>query len=468
MRVFRILLAAALSLSVPLAAGQDAFLTPSLTLEGDTTVEGRGSALFLVLDERGATWTATAAALALERKSAEAVATEVGPPIMHNEDPVFSYDRLGAATLTATGGDLLGAILVTGDFEVLGAQRLLEARSETDPALDQNGPREVESKDTEFEIHETLRGEYVNLTLTDGMVELRGDIVVTLYGFHYRAEGDGRILDERTGEWEREETGTLPADAVRYAHLERHTLTLTDATLRLDAATSAVLLAHEPLVGVQGDAVATGLDASLRLDGLTLEPRGAQTHLAGDALLALTPREGGLAVAARAVDPVESAQAIEAATGLPWAWLALPALTLVAIGAVYALLGRRIAQDPLEVAVHAMAERRWNDAIPHLEAVLDKRPEDVVVLIDHALCLEETGRLGAARESCERALRLAPANAEAHYYYARVLARMRLSPACLAHLARALALDPRLAEMARQEAAFRELGDHPQFRAIVA
>jgi len=123
--------------------------------------------------------------------------------------------------------------------------------------------------------------------------------------------------------------------------------------------------------------------------------------------------------------------------------------------------------DDLDLALLAMAERRWSDAIPLLDRVLRRRPDDAGVLVDRAWCLEEAGRVDDARAGYEAALRVAPSNAEAHYYYARTLARLRLTTGAMAHLTRALALDERLAEMARDERAFRDLAGHPSFVALV-
>jgi tetratricopeptide (TPR) repeat protein len=114
-----------------------------------------------------------------------------------------------------------------------------------------------------------------------------------------------------------------------------------------------------------------------------------------------------------------------------------------------------------------MEERRWGDALPHLDRLLHRDPEDASLLMDRALCLEETGRLHEARAGYEAALGQQPQNAELHYYYARVLARLRMTTAAMAHLTRALALDARLAELARAERAFRDFSDHPGFIGLV-
>jgi tetratricopeptide (TPR) repeat protein len=222
------------------------------------------------------------------------------------------------------------------------------------------------------------------------------------------------------------------------------------------------LLATRPVVTFSGDLSASDPQGALDLPFLSPAEPGRWT---GSGTLALTPDSGAVALLAPA--PADAAGArVARGPGLATVGIALLALAAAALAAL-ALRLRRARGDDLELAVLAMEERRWEDALPHLDRLVARRPDDPVVLMDRAICLEESGRLGEAREGYEATLRVEPHNAEAHYYYARTLARLRMGTAALAHLSRALALDARLAELARKEAAFAGFQDHPHFRGLV-
>lgn len=443
--------------SVASAANAPPLLVDALDVQGSSSIDGAAAALFLLVDGAGLSWDATAASVGVARDSANYTSVQhpaaPGSNLYSHYEPSSDALAFGPATLTSTAAREGGALLVLGQraaqFSAT-TDALLSVRTEESPTFEQAGEWEVEGAGSRYVIHEKLEGTYLGIVATDGSYEIRGDLVLHLSEVDYRLRTSGDAFEGRTG-W-LDETANA---GVRSGHVERHTLTLLDAVLRIHVpgearvyTPSAVLAfdgqvrAHDPQGHlVLGDAVALGESTPTARGAATVDlaPEGAQVKATGAPVLSATS-------GARA--PIGPA--------MP-AWLALLAVVALAATAIVVALRRRARVDPLDAAVLAMEERRWQDALPHLDQLLAKRPDDAGLLVDRAICLEESGRLHQAREGYERALRLAPANADAHFYYARTLARLRDAPRARTHLARALALDPRFGELAGGEAAFRAL-----------
>lgn len=458
-----------LVLVTPSVLANDAFTSTSLRIDGAATLDGPASALFLVATNRGASWDLTADKVIVERSYEEFVGTST-PQYSHMTPPQTERSTYGASVLASTAFRPEGAILAQ---VASGMLKLDAATSGTmamnavkDPQVDE-GPRPQatvgltgNSQAPDYRIHERILGSFVNITSTAGDYRLAGDITLLIFESDYTLESGGKTTEMRTGRVVTSETGVIVQGRV-----ERQTLHLTNAVLHARAPSSATVFSEHPVVSFTGALAAVGNHGALSIPTLSLGTDGRWT---GTATIALAP-SGDFVTVAPTTTLAASSVNTRAAVAPPALQLALILLALagLVVTALVLLRRRELGVDHLQVALLAMEERRWTDALPHLDRILAKRPADASILMDRALCLEEVGRLDAARAGYEAALAAEPHNAELHYYYARVLARLRMSTASMAHLTRALALDSRLAELARGESAFGAFADHPSFVGLV-
>lgn len=460
--------------ALPGAAADDAPVEATVvTMAGNLDVEALLEALFLPAGNRGMGWEATAASVVLERTYSNVTSVADtgfelvgdGPDdVTRTEVYAFHDARLGA-----TDSRERASLLVDALGEPLSATGratgFLDATIAEDPLVSSKDERDVEGgrSSVNYGVETQLSGIFVNLTGGRATYELRGTLVLQLYDVDYEVQAGGSTSDFRTGHYSVNAAGPLERSRV-----ESHRLTLTDAVLVVEVPSSVSLFATEPRVILDGSVrvESGGSDAPLgplRFAGADAEGasewRGRATLdlRASAGLVSVAPlsTQGGLAT------PISGpASSLLAAAGIL-------AVALV-LGAVVAVARRRPRAGSVEAALLAMEERRWEDALDELERVLAAQPApEPILLLDRAICHEELGRLDAARADYEAVLVETPGSAEAHYYYSRLLARLRMSTACLAHLSRALALDERLVELARKEAAFDAFRDHPQFLAYL-
>jgi cbb3-type cytochrome oxidase subunit 3 len=320
------------------------------------------------------------------------------------------------------------------------------------PAFVQGAPSTVSSGGTtHLYIDEAMPGRYVQVSSSGTDYELRGTFLVVLYDVDYALTTAQGAATERTGRFQDAAVG-----GVERGRDQQDRVTLVDAVLRLHAPGGASLVSSASHVDFHGILTLAGDQPSIGVAGLQALPAldGGTARYEGTALLDLSPGEGGALAVASARAPA-SPYVSAGATSL--SFLVVVALVVAAIAVIAVALGRRprAREDDAAVALLAMEERRHADAVAPLTRALARDPHDAMLNLDLAICLEETGRREEARRQYEATIRLAPANAEALYYYARLLARLREDAESGFHLREALALDPRLEEMARAESAFR-------------
>jgi len=435
-------------------------LTPSalavpVQIRGDVETAGPATALFVLGRDGGASWSVAARVAILDRHFANF--TSVSQPL---GGPVTFYDKDQHETLTLSDATLVGStfgdgaqMLAWGSGASLSAFARgagLAIQALDSPTLEGGAPR-VDSGDgaPQYAIHERILGRFVGLTPAAGDVELRGTMTLLVFGADFLVASSQGSFFEHTGSISSVEGG--PASVGR---IESARLTLVDAVLTLRQAPAPLILANSAKVTYQGALsappdVLAALPAELSRSGAT----GA---------LEVSLGEAGLHVESVARAPGAGLVPSDAAS---WAWVGVTLASLTAIALVaFAIARRRRAKqdDDLAEALLAMDQGRHADALAHLGRVLERLPHDALVNLDIAVCLEALGRLDEARRQYEVTLALAPANAEALYYYARTLAKLRSGPESEAHLADALVLDPRLEEMAAREPAFRQyLGVDP-------
>lgn len=469
MRLRVVALAAVAMMLVPSVSAAPLDSALRLDVVGAASIDAAADAIFLMAGDEGFSWEATAASVKLERTwcdKREVRSQEV--PVVGGRTPGyvtcvaeprtetidFTDARLQGLA-TPLGGALLAMALTQTPLLRVDAPQGLSVVPEKEPRADQaGGPPSVDEGDAvDWEIHEALPGPTLNLTTKGSVIELRGTFLLRPSWVTYRIFSPQGVTDARTGEWRESEDA-----AVTEGRAERHVLLLEDAVLTLRTSGDAHVFAAAPTVALDGLVTAEGAGDLAKL-GLVPDEGGAWR---GATTLTLGFDGGRVALAPATV--LQQSGAMRAArTPALLAW-GVGALALVAAAvAVVAMRRRRDEGDALELALLAMEEHRFGDALPHLERALRERPDDADLLVDRALCLEETGQLNDARDGYEAALRAQPFNAETHYYYARTLARLRNSTAALAHLSRALSMDARLGELARQERAFAAFRDHPQF-----
>jgi hypothetical protein len=461
--------ALAIALLTPGAAADAPFSAPELAIDGHATTAGPLGALFF-LDEgernEALSWDATASSVVVEREwknftGLAADGTPLGSFSKYDDKAQKQMLRFGAATLSSEdvrdNGALLAKVL-DGDVAVTADTRgSLVMRPSSDPEFHQAEVPDV-GEAVDYAIHERIHGDYVVLVASDATVELRGTITLRLSDVDYLLSTPGGAYEGRSGIFITKNVGPYYEGTS-----EKQTLTLKDAVLHLRAASPVVVASPDPKVTFTGKLAAKQPTGLLDLPGLVSSAPGEWT---GDAATLTLAPHGGLLTVPAAQPVAATGASLAARPPAALAWLVVGA-ALVALALAIVGLRHRETGDDLELALLAMSERRWNDALPRLERLAAKRPQDGGLLVDRALCLEETGRLDEARAGYEAALQAAPFSAEAHYYYSRTLARLRMGTAALAHLSRALTLDARLAELARGERAFASFADHPQFRGLV-
>ncbi|MHB8603628.1 MAG: tetratricopeptide repeat protein [Thermoplasmatota archaeon] len=264
--------------------------------------------------------------------------------------------------------------------------------------------------------------------------------------------------------------GMVERDANAVLRVTDGTIAMTDVTARTSlfvrGAFAFDLLGELTVAATRGSLIATtgehfaGRGAPLALDG-TLHVTPALTSDAGVYDLGLA---GPVSTVSAEPQQLSSQSAHLAA---PSSSLLFGGLGLVALGAFATVIAVRIRRpDELDepgAGVFAMERGDYRTALRAFEGA---EPRDAPGWIDRGFCLERLGEREAARSAYERAVVSDPANAEAHYYYARSLVALGVSASAIAHLSRALALDARLAEQARGDAGFRPLADHPSFLAM--
>jgi hypothetical protein len=461
-----ILVASASALPYALAE-EAAFASRGLTLAGDVTVSGPGEALFVPRGSQGLAWEGFAKSVVIERTYSNATrflgdVEYVGDnprDVFHTDVQTYGPSRLGSLE-TRMHATLLARALGS-PFETTGATRgIVDAHAEEDPVIGAEDEESVDvslTQSVNYVVADELDGTFVNLTSGRATYELRGTLTLQLYDVDYAVRTDSGDVAHRTGHYATGELG--PVERHRY---EIHRITLTDAVVVVVAPDAATLFARDPVVTFDGSVLAEEGEGTLHLGASAFTADGATEEYRGSGTLVLRPAGEFLTVGTQASGA--RGGALAGAAPMPAYVLAAAGALLVLVVAVVALaLRRRAPEASLDAALLAMEERRWEDALAHLDRIVAQSPMDPMLLLDRAICYEETGRLEEARADYEAALIEAPGNAEAHYYYARVLARLRMSTACLAHLSRALALDDRLRELARREAAFSGFRDHPQF-----
>lgn len=446
----------AIVLLAPTALAAQGLVADELLLAGSTRLEGDATALFFQSVQDGFSWEASADSAELVREYAkfQAVDTPLIPAWdVHQASPwVTETTGYGAVTLSSDSTIGYGAMLLIGAAKtqvVASSDALGQIRATRDPVLSQGvpGDAQTEGGDTGQIVHR-VEGAFLNATFEEGTYTVTGDLTLVMFGPAY-AIGDDAW---QTGEFETARTAVYVE-----GRQERHTLTLTNAVLQLRAREPVTLLTAFPTLEMDGTLKAPAADGALDVAGQTIAPPADGSPLTYTGATTLSLSFDGGRVAAASPDMISTAAMI-APQGPPF--LAIGAAVFLALAALVGLAGlwlRRTRADDLELALLAMEERRWNDALPRLTRVARREPHNVGVLVDRALCLEQVGRFEDAARSFEGALRASPALAEAHFYYARTLAKMRQSDAARVHLEEALERDPRLVEMMRAEPALRGL-----------
>lgn len=448
-------LAAILVVASLLLPGALAGSVESLVIQGDTRASSTNDAVFAIIHEGGITWSASASQLLVERHFANYTRLDATRTSYYGPDQ-RTTSSLGAVTLQGLGTRDMGAMLVRSAGLPFGLEGLLPSGLVVQPQQDVSfaefNPDEIDggNQPSHYYIDEVVPGQFAGMTAQDADLEIRGTFTLILYDVDYALVTGQGTSAERTGRY----AVTNVAGVVQGVDMQ-HRLTLVNGVLKLHVPTSVTMLATAAQLDLHGSVTLRGGDVAAT-PGLVLEQGGAdnEARYVGAAKLDVSPARGQSlnveAVRATTSGPLPLAEA-------GWSFLAVTAAIALLIALVAIVLTRRRArrEDDAAAGITAMEERRFEDAILPLTRALIRRPHDAHLTLDLALCLEEVGRLEEAKRQYEAAVRLAPVNAEALYYYARLLARMRLHAESAAHLHEALVLDPRLEEMAAREAAFR-------------
>ena len=447
----------ALVLLSPTALASSGLVAEQLFLAGSTRLEGDVAALFFESHDDGFSWSLTADAAELVREHATYQAVDT--PVMKTYDYFLAtpweteVTIYGATVLSSSETIPRGAMLVLAQAGRVDASSmgLVEVKATRDPVLVQGNAADAQNEDM-GEIAHALEGTFLDAQFSEGTYTLTGDLTLVMYGPAYTLESGGESTAWQTGEFETTRTAAYVEGAQ-----ERHTLTLTNAVLQLRAAEPVTLLTTFPTVAFDGTLKAPAAEGALIVAGQPIVPPadGSPLTYTGAAELALAFDGGRVAASMPAM--LSTAAAIAPQSPPVLALGAGAFLVLAAVAAGVLLWLRRARADDLELALLAMEERRWEDALPRLARVARRDPDNVALMVDRALCLEQVGRFEDAARSFESALRAAPGLAEAHYYYARTLAKMRQADAARVHLEEALERDPRLHEMMRAEPALRGL-----------
>lgn len=452
----RLIILAAFVLAMPSAAAAPQFASDDLRVVGSATWDGDAAAFFTLPEPGGLSWEAEAARVDVVRESTPftAVQSPLNPGIFLTQgwgDTTTEESTYEDAVLASTQVREEAALLLLGrGAKVTGlTTHALDLRPEADPAFYQTHPDVGAGSPGTNEIVGRLHGEFVNASFDGSVLEVRGTFELLLHGVDYSLTSGGERRDERTGEFETGRTAYVVE-----GNFSVHRLLLTDGVLRLRAADPVHVYSEQAVLDAEGRVRAAAAQGALLLDGVEVRPsEGGVLEGSGRASLAVAAAGGRLALSQEGVGTAGALVPGGPAPG-PLA-VATAALLVVAAVAAGAFVVRRLPrEDDVEMALLAMEERRWSDALPRLTRALAKRPDDPLLLLDRAICLEHLGRLPEASKAYEATLRRAPRNAEAHYYYARTLAKLHERGASAVHLDEALALDPRLRELALREKAF--------------
>lgn len=449
---------AAIMLLLPTALATQGLLAEQLIVAGDTRLQGDASALFFESFEDGFAWEASADSVEMLREYATYQAVDT--PAMDSYEYFLATPwatetaSYGASTLSSSRTIEFGAMLAIADADgqvVATSAGLVDIRAARDPTLTQGNAADAQN-DEMGEIARTFDGSFLEATFAEGVYTLTGDLTLIMYGPAYEILADGEPVAWQTGEFETSRTAVYVEGAQ-----ERHTLTLHNAVLQLRASEPTTLLTSFPTLEIDGTLKAPKAEGALVIAGQSIAPPADGSPLTYTGATTLLLSFDGGRVAAGSPDVISTAAMI-APQGPPL--LAIGAAAFLAIAALVGavvLWVRRAREDDLALALLAMEGRRWDDALPRLARVMRREPHNVAVMVDRALCLEQVGRFEDAARSFEGALRAAPALAEAHFYYARTLAKMRQPDAARVHLEEALERDPRLAEMMHAEPVLRGL-----------
>lgn len=443
----------------PTAMAAPGFAAAELLVAGNTRLEGDAAALFFTSLANGFSWELSADSAELTRVYAtyRAVDSPLTPSydVLHADPWREETIRYDAVTLSSSATAQMGALLALARAEAKIAASsvgLVQIEAVRDPTFYQGIPADAESDDgVQAKVEHQLTGTFLDATFAEGVYTLTGDLTLMMYGPAYTLETGSETVEWQTGEFETSRTA-----AIVEGRQERHTLALTNAILQLRATEPTRVVTTFPVLELDGTIKAREAEGSLVIAGQEIAaPADGSLTYTGEGELALAFFEGRVAITSP--DSIAAATTF-APRGPPL--LAIGAGAILALGALAAAIVlwlRRSRADDLELALLAIEERRWEDALPRLTRVARSEPDNVGIMIDRALCLEQVGRFEDAARSFESALRAAPALADAHYYYARTLAKMRQPDAARAHLEEALERDPRLSELMRAEPALRGL-----------
>jgi hypothetical protein len=445
-----IVVALAASTLIPFASAASA---TALHVTGDLHVLGAMEGALAMQDGHAFSWAATAKSVVVETERTNFTTPN---PLRSPSNPTTIYGSpekttrsFGASTLDGTAAREMGALLVQG----LGALQAdatstgsADLRAAHDPLLDASsrGGSTTLNEGAVYSPRAQLLGDFVRIETGPGETRFQGTLTLTIFEADYVLASAGRATLEQTGR-----VAEFEAAGVTSGHVTKQTLTLVEGTLRIAAAQGLTLVGAAPEIDFVGALTASDLHGDL----LQIE-RDAQGAYHGAGHLALRGVGGDMTIAPAPSSATEGA----ALRAFPasWTWGGILGAAALLGGVAFLVLRRRAqADDEIGRALLLMDERLYGEAIAPLTRALVRRPHDALLQLDLAICLEETGQRDAARAAYEKAIHLAPANAEALYYYARLLARMAMMPESEAHLRDALLLDARLEEMAQREPAFR-------------
>src|ERR1051325_5057780 len=274
---------AALLIASPLARASSTFSAAALSIDGSATVGGDGAALFVVVGERGLAWDGTASSVVVERTHAPFVRSE--PPVVLGPMSYFGREQTeretyGASTFVGNGardGGALRGVVSASDFRVSAVAAALAIEPTRDPQLNEGPPPDVETQSSsdagpDYRIHQTVPGDFLNVTAPDGVFEIRGNLVLRLLDVDYSVTSDGQTVERRTGDVESSRDGS-----VVQGERETHTVTLTDAVLRVRALDPVTLLATRPVVSFDGTLRATDPRGALDVSTLSRAEAGRWT-----------------------------------------------------------------------------------------------------------------------------------------------------------------------------------------------
>jgi len=461
--------------------------------EGDVVLSGVQSLAlpggFLTtasMDPDHFTFTITAASVELERTWAEQLRVKTVDPIPE------VYHTFDVQHETQSFGPLEGGVVTLHPDSLDAALVAWGVGSTVARADHRESAMELVADGTADPFMTVTTGDKAELTTDDfgidfahfaaasgpGAMTVTGDFSIFLFNVDYvlsDAEGDHAFS-----------TGFRPGDNGREI-VEKNVLRVVGGTLVVETA-GAVL---------RGDRFDATIDGPLALedaDGYFDQER--TRYEAHDRAVTL---EGALTVEAEAVDSGSDAptafltlsgdlrRANVAPTGRPGPAVDAPTAAKGAAaigGSVFLVVGSVLlarrgrerwvaghvhdASQCVEHALEASMRNRHKEALRWYRRARALAPADPILALDEGHAADAVGDVPAARRAYEDALRLDQDLAEAHLRYARTLATQGMQPSALSHLGRALALEPGLVELAKDDQAFSSWRDHPRFAELVA